>query len=129
MLIDLLRHGETEMAGRLLGRTDAPLAQAGWQQFERQTAGRIFDAIVASPLQRARLPAEALAASRGLPLRIDEDWAELDLGVWDGRVLAELQADATTAEALAAIYRSGESPGRAGWGRLVPVAGARRTGD
>ena len=38
-LIDLLRHGETETPGRLLGRSDPPLSEQGWRQFERQTAG------------------------------------------------------------------------------------------
>ena len=35
MLIDLLRHGETETPGRLLGRTDPALSEAGWRQVER----------------------------------------------------------------------------------------------
>lgn len=114
MLVDLLRHGETEMPGRLLGRTDAPLAQAGWEQFARQTDGRQFDGIVASPRQRARLPAEALASARRLPIRIDEDWAELDFGDWDGRALAELNADAHTAAALQALYQSDACAGAPG---------------
>ena len=39
-LIDFIRHGETRSPGRLLGRTDAPLSEMGWQQFQRQTDGR-----------------------------------------------------------------------------------------
>lgn len=121
MLVDLLRHGETELPGRLLGRTDAPLAPAAWQAFERQTQEREFEGIIASPLQRARLPAEALAAARGLPLRIDADWAELDFGDWDGRALADLNADAGTAAALQAMYRSDAcagAPGGESWDAL-----------
>lgn len=121
MLVDLLRHGETELAGRLLGRTDAALEQAGWRAFERQTERRAFDGIVASPLQRARLPAAALAAARGLPLKIDADWAELDFGDWDGRALADLNAGADTATALQAMYRSDDcagAPGGENWGAL-----------
>lgn len=121
MLVDLLRHGETEIPGRLLGRTDAPLAQAGWERFARQTDGRHFDGIVASPRQRARLPAEALASARGLPIRIDEDWAELDFGDWDGRALGELNADAEIAAALKALYQSDAcagAPGGEGWPAL-----------
>lgn len=110
MLIDLLRHGETELPGRLIGRTDPPLSAAGWHQFDKQTTGRAFEAIVASPRQRARLPAEHLAKSRNLPLRIDDDWGELDFGDWDGRTHEELQADTATAEALAALYAGPDAP-------------------
>jgi alpha-ribazole phosphatase len=114
MLVDLLRHGETDMTGRLLGRTDATLSDAGWQQFERQTERCLFDVVVTSPRQRARLPAEAFAQVRGVPLRIDEDWAEIDFGAWDGRVLSELHADAAIAPALMAMYESPSSPGAPG---------------
>ncbi len=110
MLPDLVRHGETELPGRLHGRTDPPLSPHGWQQFARQTAGRTFDAVVASPRRRALLLAEHLARARGLPLRVDEDWAELDFGDWDGRAPEELQSDAATAAALAALYASAEAP-------------------
>ncbi len=114
MLVHLLRHGVTTMPDRLLGRTDAPLASAGWIQFERQTERLAVDAIVTSPRQRARLPAEALAASRGLPLSIDDDWAEMDFGDWDGRVRAELHSDEAAAGSLMAMYQSDQSPGAPG---------------
>jgi len=121
MLIDLVRHGETQATGRLIGRADVPLSDAGWQQFERATKDLAYDAVVASPRQRARLPAEALASARNLPLRIDADWAELDFGEWDGCVVAELEADTATAAALAALYRSPDAtaaPGGENWRAL-----------
>jgi len=111
MLIDFLRHGETVLPGHLLGHTDAALADAGWVQFERQTERRSFDAVVASPLKRARLAAEAVAAERGVPFCADADWSELDFGAWDGRALADLNADEATAAALAAIYTSADAAG------------------
>lgn len=114
MLITLVRHGETEAAGRLLGHTDAPLTPAGWEQFQHQTATADFDVIVSSPRQRTRLPAEQLASTRGLQLRIDEDWAELDFGDWDGAALSDLHADPATAEMLAAFYRSADAPAAPG---------------
>ncbi|KAB2942612.1 MAG: histidine phosphatase family protein [Hyphomicrobium sp.] len=113
-LIDLIRHGETETPARLLGRTDPPLSEAGWGQFERQTAERAWDAIVSSPLQRARMPAAQLASARGVALRVDNDWAELDFGAWDGRALDELQADAATADAVAALYQRADASGAPG---------------
>ena len=114
MRVDLVRHGETKMPGVLLGRTEAELSDAGWWQFERQTENLRFDAIVASPRMRARLPAEALAAARGVTLSLDEGWSEMDFGAWDGREVAELNADATTAAALMAMYQSADSDGPPG---------------
>lgn len=113
-MIDFIRHGETETPGRLLGRTDGPLSEVGWQQFERQTAHRNWAAVVASPLRRARDPAERLAGARGLEARIDEDWAELDFGVWDGRALEELRADPATAQRLDSLYSSPDAAGAPG---------------
>jgi alpha-ribazole phosphatase len=122
MLIDLMRHGETQTPGRLLGRTDPPLSEAGWRQMERQTAGRSWDAVVASPRQRAQASAARLAAERGRALRVDADWAELDFGTWDGRLVAEVRADPATADAFTAFYASPNAdapPGGESWGALM----------
>ena len=80
-----MRHGETETPGRLLGRTDPALSDKGWAQFARQTDGRQWSAIVTSPRLRTRAAAERLAGGSGSPLRVDDDWAEVDFGDWDGR--------------------------------------------
>lgn len=120
-LIDFIRHGETETPGRLLGRTDAPLSEAGWKQFERQTAGRNWATIITSPLCRARGPAERLAGARSLEVRIDDDWAELDFGIWDGRLIEELQDDPVAAQRLDGLYASPEAaaaPGGESWRAL-----------
>jgi alpha-ribazole phosphatase len=122
MLIDLLRHGETETPGRLLGRTDPALSEDGWRQVERQTANRTWDLIITSPRRRACAAAERLAAERRVALRVDEAWAELNFGDWDGRLIAELRADPSTAEALGALYAAadaGGAPGGESWGDLI----------
>ena len=121
MLIDLLRHGETETPGRLLGRTDPALSEAGWRQVERQTTNRNWDLIIASPRLRACATAERLGAERHVALRVDEDWAELDFGDWDGRLIAELRADPSTAAAFSAIYAGADddgAPGGESWAGL-----------
>lgn len=121
MLITLVRHGETEATGRLIGRTDAPLSELGWAQFRRQASAISFETIVSSPSQRARLPAEALAAERSVPLLIDSDWSELDFGAWDGMTLSDINADPARAAAFAALYRSPEAtaaPGGESWSML-----------
>jgi len=67
MMVDLLRHGATGRAGYIDGRSDWPLTDAGWHQMQRQTAGRRWTAIVASPLRRAREPAERLLSAKASP--------------------------------------------------------------
>jgi alpha-ribazole phosphatase len=109
-VIDFIRLGETQATGRLLGRTDVRLSDAGWQQFKQQTDGHTWTAIVTSPLLRARAPAERLAQERGLTARVDEDWAELDFGVWDGLLLEELQDDPEASLSLDGLYLSPDAP-------------------
>jgi alpha-ribazole phosphatase len=104
-IVDLLRHGQTERPDMLAGRTDLSLSDAGWGEFERQTAGGTWEAVVSSPLKRAREAAERLSGARRLVLDIDPDWQEIDLGDWDGQVLTELKRDPATAQRLAEITR------------------------
>jgi alpha-ribazole phosphatase len=118
MLIDLVRHGTTGRDGYLDGRTDHPLSAEGRAQFESQAADRVWTTIVTSPLLRAREAAQRLAQARNLGLRIDEDWAELDFGIWDGRRKSELEAEPAAHAALAAFYRDPKAhapPGGESW--------------
>ena len=83
MLI-LARHGQTaaNAAGHLLGRADPPLTAEGHRQ--AQAMGAVLGGaalIVSSPLQRARVTADAI----GAPVEIDERWTELDYGEYDDR--------------------------------------------
>ncbi len=110
-VVDLIRHGEVETRGLLLGRTDMALSARGWAQFQKQTANRKWSAITSSHLRRAREPAEQLAGRLAIPVVIDSDWSELDFGAWDGRELAELRADKTIAAQLDAFYRNGDACG------------------
>jgi alpha-ribazole phosphatase len=104
-MIDLLRHGATDRPGDFVGRTECALSEEGWRQFERQTAGRTWGAIVTSPLRRARAPAERLGAALGLTVAVDPDWCEIDLGDWDGKPFAALRADRRAADLMAQFYR------------------------
>ena len=45
--------------------------------------------IVTSPLQRARLTAEEVAAATGAPVEIEEAFIETDFGEWEGLTYAE----------------------------------------
>ncbi|MDH4981918.1 histidine phosphatase family protein [Hyphomicrobium sp. D-2] len=125
VLIDLIRHGETVTPGRLIGRSDPPLSDLGRVQIYRQTQGRNWDAIVSSPRLRTLEPARLIGTARKLSVRMDDDWRELDFGAWDGRTLEELRADAETADAFMAFYRSADAPAAPGGGESWHMLEAR----
>jgi probable phosphoglycerate mutase len=91
----LLRHGQTALSPerRFAGRGDIPLTETGVRQAEaaaqRLAARGGIDAIVTSPLQRARVTADAVAAATGAPVVVDDAWMELDFGEWEGLSYAE----------------------------------------
>ena len=90
----LIRHAESEMRGRYLGRTDPPLSDRGRAQaaaLARRLAGKPLAAIYSSPLQRAMATAKAIAALHGLEVKEVADLAELDFGVWDGLSYGEIE--------------------------------------
>lgn len=121
MRIDLLRHGQTGREGYLDGRTDPPLDDIGWRQFARQTQGMAWKLVVSSPRLRARSAAEDYVRRTGSALRIDDDWAELDFGDWDGRPRSEIAATPDSAAQLEAFYAdplNSAAPGGEGWADL-----------
>lgn len=103
MILDLLRHGETERGGGLRGRIDDALTERGWVQM-RGAVGREapWQAVISSPLQRCAAFAGELAARHGLPLQLESGLRELDFGAWDGRSAAELMQ--TDAEGLGRFW-------------------------
>lgn len=94
MILDLLRHGETERGGGFRGSVDDALTAAGWAQMLAAVDGRDgWDAIVSSPLQRCAAFAGELAAVRGVAVDIRPDLRELHFGAWEGRHPADLMRD------------------------------------
>jgi broad specificity phosphatase PhoE len=88
-MLYLVRHGRTAQnaAGQLLGRMDVPLDELGRRQARALgQVGRLRGAarVVSSPLARARDTAAAL----GPPVTVDDRWAELDYGIYDGSELS-----------------------------------------
>lgn len=121
MRIDLLRHGETGRNGYLDGRTDPPLSETGRAQFTQQTQAACWPLVVTSPLTRARVAAADYARQHGCALRVDDDWAELDFGEWDGRLRSEITAEPEGAALFAAFYDDPiafKAPGGEGWADL-----------
>jgi broad specificity phosphatase PhoE len=86
----VVRHGRTEANARglLLGsRLDPGLDDLGRRQAAALAAALPGAArVVSSPLRRTRETAAAL----GLPVEVDDRWAELDYGDLDGTPLAEV---------------------------------------
>lgn len=81
--IDLLRHGDTGQRS-YRGQLDDPLVEHGWTQLREAVAGRDWDAVVASSMQRCAAFARELARARGLPLTIDARLKEYHFGDWQG---------------------------------------------
>lgn len=91
MILDLLRHGETELGGGFRGRLDDALTALGWSQMHAALGESApWQALVSSPLQRCAAFAEQLAGRHGLPLQLESGLRELDFGAWEGRTAAEL---------------------------------------
>ena len=88
MKIWVARHGQTDLnrAKRMQGRTDAPLNQTGIEQARksRQNIGDVkFDAVYASPLQRARLTASIIGGVDINDIIVDERLIETDFGKYE----------------------------------------------
>ncbi|MGS0681599.1 histidine phosphatase family protein [Shewanella sp. 125m-7] len=89
----VLRHGLPEQADCLLGHTNVPLTEKGWQQMQSSIDALKFDLIISSPLLRCSAYARQLAQERHCELTLDDTWQELDFGRWDGKAIAELWQD------------------------------------
>ena len=96
----LLRHGATELhSGKVvMGRYDAHLSEAGQAQMVsagQQLVGMELQTktLYHSPLRRAKDSAALVNGALGLPMAEVDDFAEISLGVWDGRLIADVQRD------------------------------------
>jgi broad specificity phosphatase PhoE/ribonuclease HI len=104
----LARHGRTTETerGAFAGRdgADLPLSPAGEADAARLAAAvrrlgsagtpvpgvATVDVVVTSPLLRAQGTAKAAAEQLGLDVLVDDGWAEVAFGAWDGLTYAEI---------------------------------------
>jgi broad specificity phosphatase PhoE len=91
----LVRHGQStwNALGKWQGRADPPLSPLGQQQ-AASAAARIgmVDAVIASPLVRARQTAEIIAEGIGVgPVNTDDRLIETDAGDWTGLTFHEIR--------------------------------------
>ncbi len=90
----LVRHGETEwsLSGAHTSRTDIPLTEKGRVragELRDYLDGRRFDAVLTSPMQRAR---ETCAiAGYGDQAQVEEGLREWDYGIYEGKTTKEIR--------------------------------------
>ena len=97
MIFYLVRHGQTNwnLEGKIQGKTDIPLNEAGLRQAEFLAAAlenRKLEAVYASPLSRALATAELVARQSGLTVQILPQLREVDFGLWEGKGWREVEA-------------------------------------
>ena len=91
----LIRHGETDWNAehRWQGHADVPLNARGREQAKalaEELAPEGVDAIYASDLSRARDTAEIVGARLGVPVVVDPDLREIDVGGREGLTREEV---------------------------------------
>lgn len=90
-IIDLIRHGEPVGGQKLRGALDDPLSELGWQQMHNSVENtQAWQAIITSPLSRCHAFAEHLSSQLKLPLSRNEQFQEINFGVWEGLSVKEL---------------------------------------
>ena len=113
MQVFLIRHPRPAIeSGVCYGRLD--LQAADPLSFVRKLAPQLPSGttVISSPLSRARVPAEMLAARLGADMRIDPRLREIDFGDWEGLRWDDIdcaQIDAWAADILHFVPPGGES--------------------
>ncbi len=94
--IIFIRHGQTDynVAQRVMGRQPVELNEVGRRQAKEisECLKKIeLNAVISSPVLRARQTAEAIVEGRpGLELILDESFSEIDYGEWVGLTITEI---------------------------------------
>jgi len=96
--IYLIRHGalvEEYGRQRYLGQQEVPLSDKGRRQMEIAAdflAAAEIAAIISSPLGRCLESAEIIGKKLQLRPSVDDNFAEINLGAWDGRKREDIKA-------------------------------------
>ena len=97
-IVTLLRHGESvgNAESRWQGQRDYPLTERGREQAQalakRWKQEKVkFDAVISSPLSRAKETAEIVASSLNLKVEFDSLWLERDNGEFSGLTAQEVK--------------------------------------
>ncbi len=96
--IYLMRHGEPVIKQSLIGLTDTPLSETGWQQMQQSALSLPkFDLCVSSSLSRCAAFAQEYCSKNNIPLIIQDIWRECFFGDWDGISYQQLAEQFPTA--------------------------------
>jgi broad specificity phosphatase PhoE len=92
----LIRHATHDAVGKkILGRTPGihlnGLGRQQAEQLARTLSTFPVDAVFCGPLERTRETAEPLTRILDLPLRVADDFDELEMGDWTNRTLNDLE--------------------------------------
>lgn len=111
----LIRHAETDMAGRFCGHSDPELNQRGQGQLARMVNALSEQAIrrvYTSDLRRARQTAEAVAEHFGAELHLRPGLREVHFGLWEGLSWSEIEGrDPVLARSWVEEYPNLTAPG------------------
>jgi broad specificity phosphatase PhoE len=124
--IVFVRHAQSQanLDGVWNGRSDGALSESGEASLEhlgRRLSTWVFDAVISSPLTRARITAAAFSED----VEIDDDLVEIDLGKWEGMRFADVQE--RHGDELAEAIRTRNLP-MGGTGETLDQAGRRAIG-
>ncbi len=121
----LIRHGEPEITGIMLGQMDPPLSQRGRAEVAERLAGLQVATVWTSPLRRAHQTAQFIAARDLVEL---PELREIDHGEWTGKTWAEIEAAwPEPAARKASDWLGVTAPGGESWERFLErIQGAWR---
>ena len=111
----LVRHAETDLAGRFCGQSDPELNEQGRQQLAglvNRLSQHAIRRVYTSDLRRARQTAEAIARHFGVGLRVRPGLREINFGLWEGLSWSEIEVrDLPLAKSWAEMYPNSTAPG------------------
>jgi len=111
----LVRHAETDMAGRFCGQSDPDLNEQGRQQLAglvHRLSQHAIRRVYTSDLRRARQTAAAIARNFGVGLHVRPGLREIDFGMWEGLSWSEIEVrDPPLAKNWAEMYPNSTAPG------------------
>ena len=111
----LIRHAETDMAGRFCGHSDPELNEDGHQQLAGivdRLAEYAIRRIYTSDLRRARQTAEVIASHFGIGFEVRPGLREIHFGQWEGLPWSDIETrDPALAKSWAEQYPNSTAPG------------------
>ncbi len=111
----LVRHAETDMAGRFCGHSDPELNEQGCQQLAglvNMLSQHAIRQVFTSDLRRARQTADAIAKHFGVGLHVRPGLREIQFGLWEGLSWSEIEVcDPALAKSWVEQYPNSPAPG------------------